>query len=70
MTNFEKFKQKINEMDEADLAELFDDAFTGAESYLIKCAFCTEEYCNCDDKCERHIRQWLKQEVNEDGKIH
>jgi len=68
MTNFEKIKQTINEMDEADMAEWIDEFMCYA--HLTGCRFCTEDYCHCDGKCVRHIRKWLKQEVNEDAKIH
>jgi len=67
MTNFEKLKQKISEMDEADLAEWLDDILPCSHESLLRCEFCAvgEHYDQCNDKCERNIRKWLKQEVNE-----
>lgn len=69
ITNLEKIRQAINEMDEADVAKWIYDNLPDGRDSTLKCIFCTEEYHDCDNKCERHIQKWLKQEVNEDGKI-
>ena len=65
MTNFERIKQVINEIDETDLAEWIDDTFLSGRYSQLRCRFCTEKYTECDDKCERHIRKWLKQDAEE-----
>jgi len=70
MTNLEKIKQMINEMDEADVAKWIYDNLPDWRDSTLKCIFCTEEFHDCDNECERNICKWLKQVVNEDGEIY
>lgn len=64
MTNFEKIKKRLNEMDEADFAEWLDENLQWGDARCV--FFCAEEYAMCEEECARHICEWLKQEVGED----
>ena len=58
MTRFERLKQ----LDINDMAWLF----VGVE----KCDLCDFfENKNCDNKCKRHIKEWLKKEVSDEDKV-